>query len=556
MERIARVLGADVESSSLSTKQSWVFAASLVLLAAIASQDAKVSLALRLAFGRFVYSTSNAGVLLVLLSMTAAISILAWTRQSSSRRLVMRSVYRRNLLGSILLGHAVHATALVAWAQQTGVASRARTYGWAGGEQTFMTLTHSHLGKTGLSRLTHSIGFSDLLQDYDMASPLLPFMTPIISFVIVFAFVFALASLLLGLPALRASNGRDPWRTLAYLFSGLSCIQLIIDGGPLALRLGPSLIVLLTVILARANESWAATAKRLRVPVLAFLFLHSTAWATLSGQSWAFVVVSLTPQIAGYTFMFCMSHLWNQSRETGGSLNSTSTPSAHRLRYVASAIATFLLFSGGIARDINTEIQPLFTPLASSDRVYEIDLRSGELNDVSEPLLGMSPFAVYNKAGDPLKPRDILISRNTETRSQGPGHFAILNADFPATGLPLEGGQAFSIEDIYPMRLGLRGWILRVDPAHPDLPRIGGSGGTVIDRNNRYVWLRILDASLRKAKISKYVMVPMEKGAEGAMPPIEKTRRSNRKRHKGAASATEQSHTQSIRRRNTSLAHE
>lgn len=529
MERVARLLGPGTHRRIPS--RAWLLAALFLFLAGVAYQQAIVSLLLRLAFGRFVYSTSNAGVLLVLVSLSAATLILAQPARPFSRHGARVPRHFKYLLTAIFSGHLVHAIALSAWSHQLGIARRARTYSWIDGEQTFMTLTHSHLGKTGLTRLTQLLPSSEWLREYDMGSPLSPFMTSFTSFLIVLTSALALGFFLHGLYSLRSTFRRDLWQAAAYLFSGLSCIQLMIDGGPLALRLGPSLVVLLSIVLARPQETWVHTFHRIRFPAGAFLLTQIVVWCVLSGKPMGFALVSLAPQVAGYAFMVGMSSVWvSQTEQSSPSLR----PRMSRRR-LSVLCATFIVFGAGVARDLSSEIFPLFAARADSDRVFEVDLDTGTIQELTASLKERSAISIYDRAGDPLKPRNIFISRAQDREAETGGLFAVLNAGFPQTGSVLAGGDAFRINGLYPTREDMKGWILDIGRVNPGLPPIGRIGGDVIDRNNRYVWLRVLDASLREAKINKYIVVPIEQGPNSQTSPIRKAGRSEDKRRKGTA---------------------
>lgn len=492
------------------------------------------ALLVRCAIGHVVYSTSNAAVLLAL--STAAIAALSLALDPDRHEAPTNALLRRapELLALVLLvGHAAHAAALLHWADAMGEAAVSSQYVWSHGDQSFTSLTHSHLGKSGLARLARAVGLASepgaatasgpdsglasALSAYDVGEPLAALVPAPLAFAMGGTTVLAFVLLLVGLPAMRARAGNEPRRWIAYLAGGLSCAQLVADGGPLSLRFAPSALLF---VLALSGPSaiergatrldWAQGCAR-RLPLgLAGVAVHVALWCRLCDQDAVAGLAAAAPQWVLYALILGPRAL---------RLDDPRRAIPRR----AVAIAGAAILALGLARDASHDVVPLLRPLAEGDRVVCVDLARLTPDAHCPKGAGRTPLAIFDERGDPWKPVDVFIVRGrgeSANAEHDPGKpfLLIFEPEAGASGA-FQGGSLFRIASVHASRLALPSWIVAITRIEGDdgqrgldlplLPAIGLEGDDVVDRQNRHVWMRVLDAALRQSGVEEYVVLPL-----------------------------------------------
>lgn len=505
-------------------------AASLAALGFAALQSPTTALGIRWLIGRVVYSTSNAAVLLALATASVASLLIALEPEPRTRKprgFPFRSTrlsVPALLVGALVLGHLAHGLALALWAHSMGEASTSSQYVWSDGVQSFTSLTHSHLGKSGLAALAERSGWTSGLGAYDVGEPLARFVPAPLAWMLGLTTIASFVLLVAGLPEMRRIARGEPRRWIAYLVGGLSCAQLVADGGPLSLRFGPSMVLLLLSLPGQAPAgegradssaavgSWAEVCAR-RLPFgLVAIGLHLALWCLSCGQDASAGMIAAAPQWALYGWIL--------------------GPRALRMDGIGRIVlrrslagASFGVVALGLTRDAAHDVLPLLRPLTREDRVVCVDLASLEIDSDCVAPLGRTPLEVYAERGDPLKPADVFIERASgKSDLPDPGKpFLLIFEPEVDSQMGFHGGGLFRIAGAHASRLALPSWIVeiaRVEELGPTrLPAIGGEAADIVERQNRHVWMRVLDAALQRSGVDDYVLLPLSRPAmDGGAP--------------------------------------
>ena len=500
MERLAELLTPHVD---LQRRCGWLLVASVLLgLMAAAQTWPMVALGLRVLLGRFVYSTSNASVLLAL--ATFLVVALMNARSAASPTPKESRGFRWPLITLLAIGHAAHLAALLLWSRDVGLARHRPHLVFSDGEQSFTALTHSHLGKTGLALLAEHVGLATQLADYDLGAPLAEFVPAPLALVIALACATALGLLVANWPSVRDKKPHDPWRSVAYLLSGLACVQLVADGGPLSLRFGPSVAILLSTLVARPGERWCATLRRGAFPFSVLVASHLLVWSLLASRPLSLALASSLPLLAAYALLV----LGSEASRSPAPAAIPSPPSRRTLAHRLALIAALTILASGWLHDWRRNVAPLLRTLDDRIRVVCIDLDRLEIETACPAQSAQTPLAAYARRGNPMKPQDVFLARERGTPPDPGAYFAIGRTQIGGPPGRIGGGGLFEIESILPGRPGLDGWILHARSNDARLPQLqAAEGGDIIDRQNRYVWLRVLDAALRRGGVHAYLLL-------------------------------------------------
>lgn len=485
------------------------------------------SLLLRVVVGRIVYSTSNAAVLL-------GLGVFAL----SAIHLAIRSVYAVScsgpyartpwlVVGFLMAGHALHLVALCIWAANPDTVTLSPQFVWSGGDQSYTSLGHSHLGKPGFAALADLVGFEASGRGYDAGGPLARFVPELLSASIAIACAVSILLIAVAAPALHAGANHETRRVVAFVVGGVSCAQLVADGGPFAFRLGPS-----ALLLAWSLRSPDRAARSIPGPVILrghgargfrlrrigggiWLAFHLVLACVAADRSIISGLLVVAPQLGLYS-LIVGSALWIP-RDRSAPRDLPTGPAANlpdasrRFARLALGSCAGLVLAVGIAHDVETDVVPLLAPLSSDARVTCIALSDLSRDPTCRSAEGRSPLSLYSDRGHAFKPADVLIRReSTEAAESTKAYLVAVETDVD-TRISLAESELFRVEALYETNLPQAAWILEIDVEDPTLPSVASDPTDVIAYENRQVWMRILDAYLRRSGIDRYVLVPLER---------------------------------------------
>lgn len=446
--------------------------------------DNALGLTLKFLLAKLVYSTSDGAVLFLLGFMAAALLC---------RHLRLSARWSRGavplMLAGILVGYGAHLAATLVYHAEHQVPLDAHVYHWSAGSNSYTALLHSHVGKAAMARFA---GWLPGNANYDVGTALAGASHPLLVWAIGLGFLAALAGALLRMPAIQAGYGQRPALTLAYLLAAATAVKSIFDGGVLAYAVLPSLVVLASFVLNRDASAWTSFWRRYGLTVgVPGVAGYASLWIGLSPGSdlplfgpWLFYLAALAT---------LMTWSWRGSVAWG----------------VRAALIAYLLVN--TAFDIGDNLEPLLHKPTPDLRIATFDAAGHWTLHETAPLHDLPIFKIYRALGDdPWKPRKTLLWKRNAAGSSRIS-VAVRPIDWDAAQ-----GHLASTPSLRIVSLAVAGneWVVvELAATAATLPPILSYGiGSVLTKNNYYVWLYQADLLFRQAGWPAYVLLPLTLG--------------------------------------------
>lgn len=444
----------------------------LVLVAVVMTSDT-AAIVIKWALDPLAHSTSNAGSVLLLLSVAAGCAV-------SVRAHVTRCpdvIYRRAtlaLVGVIASGHALAIGGQFALTRGFALPPTLPAYYWHGADNTYSFLLHTHVGKLALQAVASLPGIG--AQAYDVGGGLAGIVPGALGVALLLCLLTSSALALWLLPQLRLRTAARPTLCWLYGLAAFNCIKTIADGGPLTYRFLPALLALLFVTGLLRGQRWRGAA---------------IVGGLLSVACWAAVSADDAWRAIGAGLMFVALLLPLAFSGTGA-----RTRLLLGICLGGVALAYALQWRGGPG--------VLLQPLPAGTELIVVDLETLQLREMAAA--GLSAVEAYRAHGDhPLKPRRVFIRL--------PG--AATGAALPVLLLA---------QEIAPPHRHLRS-PLRVDAVRAvhavpggallniandaRLPAPLADAASALTQNNYYCFLHLLAASLRAQGLREFVLAPV-----------------------------------------------
>ncbi len=482
----------------------WAVVALCIAVAVAMRQSDVVRIGVKWIVDPLFHSTSDGGALFLLGGVAAMMATLAVFRRSTAAWLD-RPDAGHVLLATLVFAHGIGLLALFGYQERLELPWQLNGYHWTGSGNTYNTLLHSHLGKTGLSTLLQSFSaatgllpFGGAVSAYDTGEPLLAQVPAMERWTIGLLFIAGLVAALAAVPGIARRHGWHPLAIALFAFAALNCLKTVIDGGALTYRLPPSLLVLALMACARDTPHLRSLVRRHGLPAIAALVAYACTWAAVSREGWGGAIPGFVALVVLYGLALLCWAFRDQARAG--------------VRIAAIAVGLGALAPGYLG-DALSGTGMLLRPLPAQARIVVVDAEGRVARDASEALRGATPLAVYRRFGDdPLKPRRVLIDADPGTApAERPGRefaFALrfINGQPAAAAAP---GGLYSLLAAarVPDRTNTAVFLFRT--ASPLIPPFFTATSTVLGRNNYYVHLHLVSAALRAQGLDEFVLMPL-----------------------------------------------
>jgi hypothetical protein len=482
------------------------------------------------------HGTSDGGALFLLGGCAAIAVVLAVHKRMEPRWAGVAWLDRPDLglalLGSVCFGLGLGLLMFFEYVEALDLPWQMTACHWAADANTCNTLLHSHVGKTALSTLAHAASGSAGQGEYDTGGVLLAHVPAGERWALAALFVLACLLTLAAAPSVARRYAWHPVALALYGFAALNCLQAMVDGGALTCRLPPSLLMLALLTAARDREHLCVLTRRYALPAAAGLALYTGGWYALSGETMA-------GALGGFITLLVLNGL--------GLLCWAFRAQARRgVRLFAVATGAGYLLLGYVQEGVSG-IGLLLRALPAGAQVVVIDHRELVARDASAVVAGQTPLAIYRRFGDdPLKPGRVLIVRHPDRQraaQAGPAaqgrELAIAVRVIDGKGAAARGARGASPGDdataeardgpqgrggpvspapmssLY-LLLGATRTAERVNTAvfvfrtaSPDIPPFFAALPSELSRNNYYVHLHLVAATLRSQGLEEFVLMPL-----------------------------------------------
>lgn len=477
----------------MSTQRQLVYWGSAALTATCLltlSQNQAAALVIHFLTGKFLYSTSNGAALffLSLFMLSAGVIACANKRQITSKSPILSWI----LVCSLLAGTTINLISFYLYKSNVGLHSTSRFYHWLDGQNSFSFLLHNHTGKTALAFLANLFSLDENLHRFDMGQVfLLHVPTPVTVIVVVFL-VLSLLLFLLCLPNLLSRYNYHYGVFLLIFLSFSSCLKSMVDGGFLTYRFLPSLLVLISLVMAKDCHSllklwrgfWGLVFFLATVPLIIL-------WQSLAPEQGSSALAPFFFLLATYLtlLLFLVPVNWKRNLAISSLV----------FYLFCSSTFEYLLFDG-----------MLLNPVTASQQIIKVDYDHFSLENITAKYQGTEIYKVYlAEANDPLKPKNIFIWNPDEA---GIHRMSFIMKGLQYSGetgtLPRQNLLTFS-----------RLQQLSSDPqtlqttmtAKAGMPPIFSSRyATLLSRNNHYCYLHLLGNLLTASGIREFILIPLE----------------------------------------------
>lgn len=460
------------------------------------------------------HSTSDGGALFLLAGTAAMMCSLAAARCWKAAWLD-RPDAGHVLLGTLVFAHGIGLLALFGYQERLELPWQLDACHWSGDGNTCNALLHSDLGKAGLSTLLQSFTAATGLaliggpgSAYGTGDVLLAHVPAMERWTIGLLFVSGLAAALAAAPGIARRHDWHPAAIALFAFAALNCLKTVVDGGALADRLPPSLLMLALMACARDTTHLRTLVRRHGLPAAGLLAAFAWAWTAVARDGWSVAIPGFVTLIVLYGLgLLCWA--FREQARAG-------------VRFAALAVGLGYLGQGYLA-DAISGIGMLLRPLPAQARIVVVDAEGRVARDASEAMRGATPLAVYRRFGDdPMKPRRVLIEADPpaseaaaalgDAAAGRPGRefaFALrfINGQ-PAAAAATPGGlysllSAVRVTD----RTNTAVFLFRT--ASPRIPPFFSGASTELGRNNFYVHLHLVTAALRAQGLDEFVLMPL-----------------------------------------------
>jgi hypothetical protein len=468
----------------------WI-AAALCLAVAVAMRLSDVArIGTKWLLDPLFHGTSDGAALFLLGGMAAIMATLAVFRRAGAAWLD-RPDAGHVLLAFVMFAHGIGLLALFGYQERLELPWQLDGCHWSATGNTCNALLHSQLGQAGLSTLLQSFqaGTGDALLAHVPAME---------RWAIGLLFAGGLLATLAAAPGIARRHGWHPLAIALFGFAALDCLKTVIDGGALAGRLPPSLLMLGLMACARDTAHLRMLVRRhgpAAVVVLAACAVFQAAMES-EGSDGA---------IAGFATLVVLYGL--------GLLCWAFREQARAGVRMAALVAGFGYLALGFLGDAMSGIGMLLRPLPLQARIVVVDSEGRVARDASEAMRGATPLAVYRRFGDdPLKPRRVLIEADPAALpADRPGRefaFALRFIDGrPAASTTTDGLYTLLAATRVPDRTNTAVFLFRT--ASPLIPPFFTATSTELGRNNFHVHMNLVAAALRAQGLHQFVLMPL-----------------------------------------------
>lgn len=460
--------------------QWWGWIGATLAASLLLGGDEAIALTSKFVLSKWVFSTSD-GAQRFFLATTALLLVAATLPPHPAFSLWGR----RLLLVGFLVGYSANLAATLLYFHHFDIPLSARLFHWDSGNNTFMSLTHSHIGKAALSILPETWWANTR---YDVGAVLTTMIPTPFFWGIVFGFLCAAIGALCFMPHFwRQFGHRGSCAALWFLAITLS-LKGLIDGGLLAYATPPALLLLLSFVITPDTEKWQIFWRRQGAIAAVVL---SVGYATLDRM----LTVTDSPPLWGpWLFLLAFFAL-------------LVLPKAGRGRWVTRAslilyLGTNFLFAFG------DQLAPLLRKTTPTTVFVDFASATPDTRPSVTVAEAIPIYRLYQMQGDdPWKPNHLLVAESTAGKRTLTA--AILPLEWQGTK-----GTFLTAPYLGVMVEGLlpNGWVA-IRFSVPDdfpLPLITTGNGGAIDHNNFYVWLYQIDGLLRASGWTSYLFIALE----------------------------------------------
>lgn len=477
----------------MSRRLQFIYWGSAALTAACLlalSQNQAAALVIHFLTGKFLYSTSNGAALffLSLFMLSAVVAACVNIRQVTPKSPVLSWT----LVCSLLTGTVVNLISFYLYKNNVGLHSTSRFYHWLDGQNSFSFLLHNHTGKTALAFLANLFSLDENLHRFDMGQVfLLHVPTPVTVTVVVFL-VLSLLLFLLCLPNLLARYNYHYGVFLLIFLSFSSCLKSMVDGGFLTYRFLPSLLVLISLVMAKDCRSllklwrgfWGLVFIVATVPLIIL-------WQSLAPEQGSSAFAPFLFLLTTYVtlFLLLLSASWKKNL-------AIATLS---LYLFCSSGFEYVLFDG-----------MLFNKITAGQQIIKVDYNQFSVENITSRYQDTPLYKVYlGEANDPLKPKNIFIWNPDEP---GLNSMSFISKGLQYAGqsgaLPEQKLLTFSSTRQLPSDPQALQTTMTTAAGMP--PIFSSQYATLLSRNNHYCYLHLLGNLWTASGIREFILIPLE----------------------------------------------
>lgn len=452
-------------------------------------QSQQAALVIHFLLGKFLYSTSNGAILLVLVLYVAAalIAVLCPGRKSEKK-----NHYLWFLPAVLLIGNLVNIWSFWVYQRQLELPIRTHIYHWLDSQNSFCYLLHNHTGKTALAFLVRIFGLQDRMTAFDTGQVFNVHVAVFVPWLLAGLLILAIVLFFIFLPQILRRYQHNIAVFLLYFFSFSGCLKSMVDGGPLTYRFFPSLIVFMSIIAANDAEDlvkiwkwrWGSIFIGVTLPLILL-------WQYISPERG---LSALAP------FLFlCASFLL---------LLLLVKPKKKRATAWAIALlASYLLLSVGVEYLLFDAT--FFQKIDQKYQVTKVDFSTFTAKDVSTECQGLTVYQVYQRYGnDPLKPKDLFIWKVGDSGLKAMSLF-VKPLEYLGNGgrMPAQDLLSFqSTVTVESMAGTIHFEILATDKMPPIF---SNTYATLFSRNNHYCYLHLLGNLFTASGLKEFILIPL-----------------------------------------------
>jgi hypothetical protein len=463
-----------------------------LLLAAVIAKSAVARVLAKAVLDPLLHSTSAGAAMFALLFIAASLAALAW--RSDVPISAATAAVGRLLLAALVVGNVANVAGHLAAMRALHLSPRVAIYSWAGNENTYSYLFHSHAGKEAITRLLQPVANALGLDVGQAWAGLVPAW---VGWVCGLSLAAALAAYLYLLPGIARRFNSHPWIRWLFGLAAINAIKTIVDGGLLSYRCLPSLLVIATLALARDAAQLRRHARIIGVAAGLVFLGYFTAWRIVAPvgcdealRSLVLVILSLgLPLWAALPF-------------------SASNPRLRRSGVIALGSCLCAMW----VVDASTAMSAQFSPLPVGYTALRIDGRDFSVREVAAA--GRSAFQVYRGFGeDPLKPARVLLLNRSAATAAVSFPFLVIARTTGVTHTTRAPPWTLAAVTSPSPRVDARLVVLATNSA---AMRGAFSVAPALQRNNYYSLLHGLATQLAAGGLENFVVVPLRDRADFA----------------------------------------
>lgn len=462
-----------------------VAATCLVLI--IKSQLA--ALVIHFLLGKFLYSTSNAAIIfLLVLYVVAALTVFI-----SPVLKVKPACLRLWLLPAVLLfGNLINIWSFFVYCKQLDLPIKTHFYHWFDNQNSFCYLLHNHTGKTALSFLVQVFGIQDQMAAFDTGQVFSSHVSEFVPWLLTALLFLALGIFFFCLVQISQRYQHNVFVFLLFFLSFAGCLKSMVDGGPLTYRFFPSLLVIMSLVsAANVEELVKLWRDRWGIVFIVGIIPLITLWQYLSPERWTSALAPFLFLCFSFLLLFLLSM-------------------SHKRRFVCAAIvliAMYLLLSIGVEFLFFDAV--FFQKIGPDNQVIKVDFDTFTARDVSTECQGLKVYDAYLQYGnDPFKP-DSLFMWNA--KDSGVREMCLLVKPLEYVGehgrIPLQDILLFQRAE--KVESPSNALLFSVVSASTLPPIFSSTNATLFSRNNHYCYLHLLGHLFTASGLKEFVLIPL-----------------------------------------------